>query len=140
MGDTAGHKPCNNPGNGKAKCSRTISASELDKENTKLRQENAELKKKGCILEKTISDLKTKIESIENEKLSLITAIKLVQDDNNSTSLNNRHSTYSTWQVPKSNVRSRSRTRRETFDGRRNKTFASTEINNQMQKTATSNQ
>lgn len=93
----------------------------------------------GClaILEKTISDLQTKIESIENEKLSLITAIKLVQDDNNS-AIDIQHN-YSTWQVPKSNVRSRSRTRRETFDHRRNKTFASTEINDEMQKTTTSN-
>ncbi|CAB4021832.1 Tetratricopeptide repeat 28, partial [Paramuricea clavata] len=81
----------------------------------------------------TISDLKTKIENIENEKLSLITAIKLLQDDNNSRSANNKQSTCSTWQV-----HSKPSSRKIPATHVQNKPFTPTVINNQPREVTTS--
>jgi chromosome segregation ATPase len=112
------------PGKKNAKCYRTS----LECENARLRQENAQLKEANNTLKKrfnnyscTVSDLKTKIENIENEKLSLITAIKLLQDDNNSTLPNNKQSACNTWQVPQFKVHSRPSTREISVNHGQNK-------------------
>ncbi|CAB4033160.1 Werner syndrome ATP-dependent helicase-like, partial [Paramuricea clavata] len=118
------------PGKKDAKCCRTSSD-----ENARLRQENAQLKEENYSLDYscTISDLKTKIENIENEKLSLITAIKLLQDDNNSRSANNKQSTCSTWQV-----HSKQSSRKIPATHVQNKPFTPTVINNQPREVTTS--
>jgi hypothetical protein len=43
-----------------------------------------------------VSDLNMKIKNIQDEKLSLVTALKLLQEDSKSISLNNSDATHNT--------------------------------------------
>ncbi|CAB3997488.1 RNA-directed DNA polymerase from transposon BS [Paramuricea clavata] len=72
----------------------------LRHENTQLRRENDSLKERFNDRSYMVSDLNTKIENIEDEKLSLVTALKLLQEDSKSISLNNRDATHNTWHAP----------------------------------------
>ncbi len=60
----------------------------LRHENTQLRRENDSLKERFINYSYMVSDLNTKIKNIEDEKLSLVTALKLLQEDSKSISLN----------------------------------------------------
>lgn len=120
------------------KCCRTF----LEHENARLRRENAQLKEENNTLKErfndcsyTVSDLKTKLENIENEKRSLLMAIKLLHDDNNSTSANNRQSTCSTWEVPKPKVHSKPSTREISVNHGQNKTIPPTEMKDKPRET-----
>ena len=92
-------------------CCRTS----LEYENNRLRIEITQLEEENITLKKNldnrscaISDLETELENVENEKQSLITAIKLLQDEYNSTSsYHNKQSTCSTWPDPKSKEHNR---------------------------------
>lgn len=53
-----------------------------------------------------VSGLNTKIKDLENEKMSLITVIKLLQEDNNPASTNVKNSTSGTWQISKPKAKS----------------------------------
>ena len=72
----------------------------LRHENTQLMRENDSLKERFNNRSYMVSDLNTKIKSIEDEKLSLVTALKLLQEDRKSISLNNRDATHNTWHTP----------------------------------------
>ena len=71
----------------------------LRHENTQLRRENDSLKERFINYSYMVSDLNTKIKNIEDEKLSLVTALKLLQEDSKSISLNNRDATHNTWRT-----------------------------------------
>ena len=55
---------------------------ELQSENLLLKEENEALKERPTNLSLIMSDLNTKVKDCENEKLSLVTAIKIIQADN----------------------------------------------------------
>ena len=55
---------------------------DLQSENLLLKQENEALKERIANLSLAMSDLNTKVKDCENEKLSLVTAIKIIQADN----------------------------------------------------------
>ena len=75
---------------------------------TQLKEENIALKKNLDNLSCTMLDLETELENVENEKQSLITALKLLQDEYNATSsYHNKQSTCSTWPDPKSKEHNR---------------------------------
>ena len=65
---------------------------ELGIENIKLNEENIDLKERNLNLSLMMSDLSTKVKDLENEKLSLVTTIKLLHDDYNQ-SHNNQNCT-----------------------------------------------
>ena len=58
---------------------------DLQSENLLLKQENEALKERIATLSLAMSDLNTKVKDCKNEKLSLVTAIKIIQADNYST-------------------------------------------------------
>ncbi|CAB4020606.1 Hypothetical predicted protein, partial [Paramuricea clavata] len=87
--------------------------SNLETQNCKLKQENIQLridkdnlKDRLNSVSYVVSDLNTKIKDIESEKLSLVTAIKLLQEDNNLSTINNRDSACSSWQTSRSKAQS----------------------------------
>jgi hypothetical protein len=64
------------------------------------RRDNDELRERFNNCSYIVSDLNTKIKNIEDEKLSLVTALKLLQEDSKSVSLNNRDAIHNTWHTP----------------------------------------
>ena len=54
---------------------------DLTKYNSKLRQENDELRDRLNIMALALSDLNRKVEDTENEKLSLVTALKILHEE-----------------------------------------------------------
>ena len=87
--------------------------SNLETQNCQLKQENIQLRIDNDILKDrlnsvsyVVSDLNTKIKDIESEKLSIVTAIKLLQEDNNLAAINNRDSASSSWQTSRSKAQS----------------------------------
>ena len=78
----------------------------LKQENIQLRIDNDSLKDRLNSVSYVVSDLNTKIKDIECEKLSLVTAIKLLQEDNNLATINNRDSACSSWQTSRSKAQS----------------------------------
>jgi hypothetical protein len=78
----------------------------LKQGNIQLRIDNDSLKDRLNSVSYVVSDLNTKIKDIECEKLSLVTAIKLLQEDNNLATINNRDSACSSWQTSRSKAQS----------------------------------
>ena len=79
---------------------------QLKQENIQLRIDNDSLKDRLNSVSYVVSDLNTKSKDIESEKLSLVTAIKLLQEDNNLAAINNRDSASSSWQTSRSKAQS----------------------------------
>ena len=112
-------------------CCRTS----LEYESNRLRMEITQLKEENIALNKnldnrscTILDLETELENVENEKQSLITALKLLQDEYNATSsYHNKQSTCSTWPDPKSKEHNRLSARKTSVNHGQNKNVAPNE-------------
>ena len=107
----------------------------LEYENNRLRMEITQLKEENIALKKnldnrscTILDLETELENVENEKQSLITALKLLQDEYNATSsYHSKQSTCSTWPDPKSKEHNRLSARKTSVNHGQNKNVAPNE-------------
>ncbi len=84
----------------------TVENCKLKQENIQLRIDNDSLKDRLNSVSYVVSDLNTKIKDIECEKLSLVTAIKLLLKDNNLATINNRDSACSSWQTSRSKAQS----------------------------------
>jgi hypothetical protein len=63
----------------------------LTNENLKLKQENELLKDRVNVMALAVSDLQKRIEDTENEKLSLVTAFKIVHDQHKDVVGNSNH-------------------------------------------------
>ena len=72
----------------------------LRQENTQLRRDNDDLRERFNNCSYIVSDLNTKIKNIEDEKLSLVTALKLLQEDSKSVSLKSRDAIHNSWHTP----------------------------------------
>ena len=60
---------------------QTDTTNNLKREIDELKNENLELRQRNATITYVMADLQTKVKDIENEKNSLITAIKLIQLD-----------------------------------------------------------
>ena len=69
---------------------------DLTKYNSRLKQENDELRDRLNTMAYALSDLNKKVEDTENEKLSLVTALKVLQEEQMRDS--NDHSRADHWQ------------------------------------------
>ncbi|CAB3999303.1 ---NA--- [Paramuricea clavata] len=95
----------------------------------KLRIDNDSLKDRLNSVSYVVYDLNTKIKDIESEKLSLVTAIKLLQEDNNLATINNRDSACSSWQT--SRFKAQSNAHNISSNDGHNITVRMTDQNNQ---------
>ena len=86
---------------------------ELQSENLLLKEENKALKERLTNLSYIMSDLNTKVKDCENEKLSLVTAIKIIQADNQHAMDSERG-----WQIQKDKRKSKQATGNICLDTR----------------------
>ena len=86
---------------------------ELQSDNLLLKEENKALKERLTNLSYIMSDLNTKVKDCENEKLSLVTAIKIIQADNQHAMDSERG-----WQIQKDKRKSKQATGNICLDTR----------------------